>query len=178
MNIRDIPKEGGRVNIRKDSEWFMNMLGDADIDIEFLNEEMTATIDIHLHHDKAVVIEGELHADVVLRCVKCLESFRNLINRHFSVTLEPYDASLTTRHAVSMAELDTEVYLNDEFDPDAVVFEQIMLSLPMYPLCRHDCRGLCPYCGINLNENADHKCRQHEEDSALSRQLRKIKNNL
>lgn len=178
MNIRDIPKDGKKLSIKKDSTWFMDMVGDAGIDVDSLREDLTSTIDVHLQGGQSVVIEGDLHTDVVLRCVKCLDLFHTLVNRHFSVTLEPYDVQPSAKHAVSSSELDTEFYVNDEFDPEAVVFEQIMLSLPQYPLCRHDCRGLCPYCGLNLNEQRDHVCRKQQTDNPLNIQLKKIKNKL
>lgn len=33
-----------------------------------------------------------------------------------------------------------------------VIREYLLLALPMKPLCREDCKGLCPHCGHNLNE--------------------------
>lgn len=47
-----------------------------------------------------------------------------------------------------------EYYLveNMNFNLDELVREDILLSLPTKILCREDCRGICPYCGANLNE--------------------------
>ena len=38
------------------------------------------------------------------------------------------------------------------FESRPLVVEQVELSLPMKPLCREDCQGLCPQCGQDLNE--------------------------
>ena len=41
---------------------------------------------------------------------------------------------------------------NDFVDLAPMVHDAILLELPLAPLCREDCRGLCPYCGIDRNE--------------------------
>ena len=48
-------------------------------------------------------------------------------------------------------DLTTAFYGNDEIDLGQLVLEQFYLALPMKPLCRESCRGLCPECGTNLN---------------------------
>jgi uncharacterized protein len=49
---------------------------------------------------------------------------------------------------------DDEAYLieNDAVDLAPMVHDAILLDLPLAPLCREGCRGLCPYCGIDRNE--------------------------
>jgi len=174
MNIKEIPKEGKKLNIKKNNEWFMYMVGNSDVEVESLSEDLTSDLDIHLRHTKSIVIEGRVHADVVLRCVKCLTLFHKIVDTNFSVRLEPYDNLIPSRHAIAKTELDEEFYINDEFDPEAVVFEQIMLNLPMYPLCKPDCKGLCVYCGANLNDNPEHRCNKGNKVSLFGRQLERI----
>ena len=48
--------------------------------------------------------------------------------------------------------VDEEVYDGKEIDLGAALREQILLALPPAPLCREDCKGLCPTCGKDLNE--------------------------
>ena len=43
---------------------------------------------------------------------------------------------------------------NDVADLAPLVHDAILLDLPLAPLCRADCRGLCPYCGIDRNEDS------------------------
>ncbi|MHB1087441.1 MAG: YceD family protein [Acidimicrobiales bacterium] len=49
---------------------------------------------------------------------------------------------------------DDDAYLieNDFADLAPLVHDAIFLDLPLAPLCREDCQGLCPYCGIDRNE--------------------------
>ena len=55
---------------------------------------------------------------------------------------------------------DDDAYLvvNDFVDLAPMAHDAILLDLPLAPLCRDDCRGLCPYCGIDRND-ADCDCR-------------------
>ena len=43
----------------------------------------------------------------------------------------------------------------EEIETEPILIEQILLQLPMKPLCRKDCRGLCPRCGSDRNESPD-----------------------
>jgi DUF177 domain-containing protein len=55
-----------------------------------------------------------------------------------------------------LAGTDEELYpiVDDELDLGLLVRDAVVLELPMAPLCRPDCAGLCPRCGANLNEGA------------------------
>ncbi len=50
-----------------------------------------------------------------------------------------------------------------EFDVEPLLIEQLQLNIPMRPLCRPDCRGLCPQCGTDLNQAAC-ECGRREVD--------------
>jgi uncharacterized protein len=52
---------------------------------------------------------------------------------------------------VAEEDLETSYYRDDQIDLNELMREQFYLALPMKPLCREDCRGLCPQCGTNLN---------------------------
>jgi uncharacterized protein len=85
----------------------------------------------------AVVAELEIRADVLQVCGRCLNEF---------------DARLDRRLSLSFA-LDRGVY---ELDLDPDIREDIILWYPLKSLCKPDCLGLCPGCGVNLNED---KCK-------------------
>ncbi len=58
-------------------------------------------------------------------------------------------------------------------DLGGVAWEQFMLAMPVNPLCRPDCKGLCPICGANLNLEAC-DCHKEEEDPRMA-PLRNLK---
>ena len=49
---------------------------------------------------------------------------------------------------------ETYPLVGDELDLEPLVRDAVLLELPQAPLCRPDCRGLCPFCGVNRNEEA------------------------
>ena len=97
-----------------------------------------------------VLVSGEVLATVPQLCGRCLEPFPADVRAAVDVRLIPRPA---TADNVELApdDLDVDFYRNDELDLGALVEAETTLALPMKPLCRDDCRGLCPVCGGNRN---------------------------
>jgi uncharacterized protein len=74
------------------------------------------------------------------------------------------------------AELDTVFYSDDLIETDDLLREQLILNLPMKPLCSPDCKGFCPRCGADLNISGC-GCETKETDSRFEvlKQLKKEK---
>lgn len=100
-----------------------------------------------------VLVEGELTASVPLTCSRCLEEFRVEVHPAIDMRYVPRPAALAAAENVELGsdDLDLDFYSNDEVNLDALVETETTLALPMKPLCREDCRGLCPVCGGNRN---------------------------
>ena len=80
-----------------------------------------------------LLVRGKMNATVECSCARCLEWFEiDLVEPDFIISRE-------------LAECDAVVDLTDEMR------EAIVLALPTYPVCDEECKGLCPYCGINRN---------------------------
>ena len=97
-----------------------------------------------------VVVQGRLTATVPQTCGRCLESFPARVDANVDVRLLPRPV---TGDSVELGrdDLDTDFYDHGELDLKRVVETETTLVLPMKPLCREDCRGLCPACGGNRN---------------------------
>ena len=52
-------------------------------------------------------------------------------------------------------------------DLGAICWEEFVLALPVNPLCRPDCKGLCPQCGANLNDGPC-QCAPEEGDPRMA----------
>jgi uncharacterized protein len=63
------------------------------------------------------------------------------------------------------------VFSRDEAELDDRIREFFLLHLPMRFVCREDCRGLCPYCGTDLNRG-NCSCRREETDPRLAALLK------
>ncbi|PYO46507.1 MAG: hypothetical protein DMD84_25790 [Candidatus Rokuibacteriota bacterium] len=97
-----------------------------------------------------VVVQGRMTATVPQTCGRCLESFPARVDATVDVRLVPRPA---TKDSVELGadDLDVDFYVDDQLDLNRVVETETTLALPMKPLCREDCRGLCPACGGNRN---------------------------
>ncbi len=96
--------------------------------------------------------EGRVDAELTLQCSRCLEPFTTAISGAVQLTL----VADAVEYAVGEAQIheeDTSLFYATEGKVDLrwVTTEQLYLQLPMKPVCRPDCRGLCPHCGANRN---------------------------
>jgi|GEM_PF-695655 len=91
-------------------------------------------------------LSGRLRVDIDLECSRCLAPVRYTIN-------ETVKHVLTRVSLGEESEAEWSLFGGDdtEFNLAPLVRELILVSLPRKPLCRIDCRGLCPHCGFDLN---------------------------
>lgn len=113
-------------------------------------------------------------------CSRCLESFEKPITVE-SQFLGSKDPELVARgsHTLGTQDLDVVFLPELELDELTLVREQFELQVPMSPICREDCPGLCPSCGKNWNKGKCN-CRPEFErsPSALAKALSDLKLNL
>jgi uncharacterized protein len=97
---------------------------------------------------------GTLRTTVEMPCSRCLEPFTTPVDAAFDLMFLPHaDAPESDKIERKIHDDDVGVsfYTDDKIDLVEVMREQVYLVLPMKPLCRPDCQGLCPLCGINRN---------------------------
>jgi uncharacterized protein len=81
----------------------------------------------------AVTVSLSLNGSSRLICSRCLNDFEISLNKNLRLNY-PADKSVPVI----------------DLDPD--IRQEIILDYPMKPLCKPNCKGLCPKCGKNLNE--------------------------
>ncbi|HIE38500.1 MAG TPA: DUF177 domain-containing protein [Anaerolineales bacterium] len=118
-----------------------------DIRVAFLRGRMQFT-----RVQGGILVEGRIEAQVEVECIRCLAHF-------------PYSTLLEVEEVVGLAgrsRAGITYRLTEEgwFDPSSLLREQAWVALPMKPLCRPGCQGICPECGANLNLES---CRCGEE---------------
>ncbi len=88
-----------------------------------------------------------------LSCQRCLEPLVESVEQPMQLLLVPGAGTPGGgEHELSESELGVvEVPEDGEVDLRPLLLEQILLNVPMKPLCRAGCKGLCPQCGANLN---------------------------
>ena len=116
------------------------------------------TLKVHLDkgEENTVQVKGRLAARLGLGCGRCLEPFTYKIDqdvdlfylpRHREAQAEEQDADVQ----LSDHQMVVVFYDQDRLDLGEMVREQFFLQIPMRRLCREDCKGLCPDCGVNRN---------------------------
>ena len=106
-------------------------------------------------------ITGELFAPTVLECSRCLEPFRLPLQVPLSWFVRRVK-ELAPEDELPDGEFEI-LPETQELDFMPRIREIIIFNLPAKPLCRSDCRGLCPVCGQNLNVRAC-ACRREAAD--------------
>ncbi|AXE27330.1 YceD family protein [Streptomyces globosus] len=110
---------------------------------------------------EGVLVTGTVRASAEGECVRCLESVGRELKADFQEMFSYPDADDRGRPKAEPAD-DAEddedtLYLEDGlFDLEPVLRDAVVLALPLQPVCREDCLGLCPDCGVSLNEDPEH----------------------
>jgi uncharacterized protein len=109
------------------------------------------SVDLEVEADGTeVFVRGRLGATVPLTCGRCVEPFAARVDAALDVRMVPRPSGADSVE-LGADDLDVDFYQNDELDLARVVENETTLALPMKPLCRPDCRGLCATCGVNRN---------------------------
>lgn len=83
-----------------------------------------------IKYDDIVSVEYNINGYFLLECSRCLEQFKYNVNVDFE------------------SSFDKEKYETDILEQ---IRENLILNIPIQPLCKHDCKGLCQVCGKNKN---------------------------
>ena len=119
--------------------------------------------------DKARVrLVGHVTAVLELPCCRCLEPFTLPVEASFDLRYQPRATNAGEgERELEEDDLATAFYDDDSIDLGQLMEEQFYLALPMKPLCREECLGLCGVCGTNLNKGSC-RCKRDWEDLRLA----------
>lgn len=110
---------------------------------------------------EGVLVSGTVTAELTGQCSRCLTDISDEITAEVQ-ELYYYPGQET--------EDEEDLFVVDEYiDLEPPVRDAVVVDLPFTPLCREDCAGLCPVCGVDLNENPD-----HEHDEAVDPRWEKL----
>lgn len=123
----------------------------SDAEVYRLAAPIVLTADVYRDRDQ-FRLAGRVRATLELACCRCLELFQLPVDEAFDVLYLPHaDDAAEGERRVEDDDLTTAYYRGQVIDLGQLMLEQFYLAVPMKPLCREDCRGLCSLCGINLN---------------------------
>jgi uncharacterized protein len=147
IKVADIPVEGLNIELAEESPEFEAL--DEDI-------RVTGPVRARLSLKKVgvtVYLTGSIDATLELVCSRCGGSFKFPANAELKLDLNPVETvSREDEKELQAGDLEVEFYKDGIIGLTDFIREQLLLLVPMKPLCRVDCRGLCQYCGQDKNQ--------------------------
>ncbi|MGH2466919.1 MAG: YceD family protein [Candidatus Limnocylindrales bacterium] len=106
---------------------------------------------------RSILVRADFETALESRCGRCLRAIASPIRIRLDEEALP-SIDLKTGLATDPIEDQDALRLDDhhELDLSEPLREAILLAEPIAPLCRPDCRGLCPECGLDLNDHPGH----------------------
>jgi uncharacterized protein len=127
----------------------------AGLGIDVIGVPEGAPIELDLRLEavvEGVLVTGTARLEAVGECVRCL--------REVTLPVEVDVQELFVHDASSEAGYDDDEQVSlvqgDLIDLEPVLRDDVVLDLPFQPLCTPDCSGLCPTCGVRLDDDPGH----------------------
>lgn len=126
----------------------------SDAEVYALVAPIVLGVDVHRERDQFRLV-GRVGTTIQMLCSRCLEPFQTPVDETFDVLFLPHRENAgDSEREIEDDDLATAFYRDQVIDLGQLMQEQFYLAVPMKPLCREDCRGLCPDCGTNLNSGS------------------------
>lgn len=123
-----------------------------DIDIDGRRVRVVGEVKL-IRTDRGILTKGALTAKLEIECSRCLEPFQCPVNINFEEEFFP-TIDVLSGLPLELPEEQPGYFTIDEnhiIDLDEAIRQYALLDIPMKPLCKEECAGLCPTCGKNLN---------------------------
>ena len=99
-----------------------------------------------------VFVNGHIETRAQVECDRCLQHIETPVHADFDLQYIPgteYESGGAAE--LTEDEMSVAVFDGEAIDVDEIVKEQVLLAVPTRMLCRPDCKGICPDCGIDKN---------------------------
>ncbi|MBE5963551.1 MAG: DUF177 domain-containing protein [Lachnospiraceae bacterium] len=110
-------------------------------------ESDKVSLEITHHGNREISIKGKTRLVLSIPCDRCLQEVLTPIDIEIERT-----ADMNVDNSDTEQETDEQNYIDGyNLDVDKLVYDEILINLPMKILCKEDCNGICNRCGANLN---------------------------
>jgi uncharacterized protein len=151
LRIDDITAEGREVSFAEPEQEINRTLARGALHDYFVKAPLWVSLSYY-RAGTEIFVSGTLEAATTAACSRCAEDFDRHSHRRFRYVLASKAMSDENDFALRAEDLEFSFYQGEEIDFTPLIREQVLLALAERPLCREECRGLCPQCGANLNE--------------------------
>lgn len=146
IDVSSLPEGQSHLDIEEDASGL-----EIDVPGARFISPVAVALDVTRNGDE-IFLSGEASARVLFECSRCLEECECKISG-------PMDLVILIGHKSApgdqvQSENLVRIGAGEKYvDVTETVRSELLLRLPLKPLCREDCRGLCPECGANLNKD-------------------------
>jgi uncharacterized protein len=168
--FNDISDEGLSLNVPLSADWLKEEC--PDLEAKPAREGLTFRGHLSRQGDDAF-LRGTLSGAFECSCARCLEAAKVPVRIPVQVS---FVSSSDEDDDEAQDDIDVAHFDGDEINIGPELREQILLNMPINPVCREACAGLCPTCGVNRNEaSCDCAAKQEPELGKLGAALRNLK---
>jgi uncharacterized protein len=154
LRVEEITAEAREIAFLESEDEINRILGAGRVRDYFVKGPISVTMSYY-RAGTELFLEGDLSARTAAVCARCAEEFVAASSRSFRYVLTPRVLDdFAGKGDLRAEDVEFSQYDGDEVDLSPPIREQLLLALPTRPLCRDDCRGLCPQCGTDLNLGA------------------------
>jgi uncharacterized protein len=126
---------------------------DTTVDIEDNKERLTGNVRL-MRVDRGILAKGYFQTRISMQCSRCLGDFIYPLDINIEEVYFPTLDLVTGTSLPSPEEPGSfTIDAHNILDLTEAIRQYTLISIPIKPLCRKNCAGLCPSCGVNLNVN-------------------------
>lgn len=172
VRLEDIGPEG--VALALDLEPRALDLADS-LDVRFCRN-MTARATI-IKAGKKLRVSLGLDFVLLLPCSRCLVETEHRFSESADFVFMSATATLFPEQRLEEEDFTTQFFSGEEIDLAPLLREMVILAIPIKPLCKPDCRGLCPVCGADRNHERCEHTQENEPTDPRWEGLRELRKN-
>ena len=154
INVANLPIDGNIIDLH---------IKEKNVSVKEITGDIHVNAGIH-KSGNSYNVKGFAEYDLRLKCSRCLRDIKQNEKRNFNLEFkEKVDYATSGKSVRETENTESEnIVANDRINLGPFLNDEIILSIPMKPLCSEECMGLCPICGVNLNKTT---CAHSKEKS-------------
>lgn len=157
INLGSLSRDGSNMEL---------IVKEEDISISEIVGDVRLTLGIH-KSGNSYDLKGFMEYDLSLACSRCLKEIKQHEKRDFRMKFkEKADSAVNRKFKIEADEPENEYLVVKKcVNLGPFLRDELILSLPLKPLCNEECLGLCPVCGIDLNYDSCEHCKKTNKKS-------------